>query len=119
MNYIETEDNLADFPEKFLNLLDELNFKYEALLEDKEVERRVGIYDGLVKKGVILTPMEMMLFMDRSFIWKYPVLNSGEFFELGSIQSKYLARKVWIPCIGDDVVSKETMDFCPYSLGRM
>ena len=51
MNYIEHEDNLVDFPEKFLNLRDELNFKHEALLEDKEVERRVGIYDGLVKKG--------------------------------------------------------------------
>ena len=51
MNYIEHKDNLVDFPEKFLNLRDELNFKHEALLEDKEVERRVGIYDGLVEKG--------------------------------------------------------------------
>ena len=62
MNYIEHEDNLMDFPEKFLKLRDELNFKHEALLEDKEVERRVAIYDGLVEKGVILTPMEFMLF---------------------------------------------------------
>ena len=62
MNNIEHEDNLMDFPEKFLKLRDELNFKHEALLEDKEVERRVAIYDGLVEKGVILTPMEFMLF---------------------------------------------------------
>ena len=48
MNYIEPEDNLVDFPEKFLSLRDELNFKHEALLEDKEVERRASIYDGLV-----------------------------------------------------------------------
>ena len=97
MNYIEPEDNLVDFPEKFLNLRDELNFKHEALLEDKEVERRVAIYDGLVEKGVNLTPMEFMLFMDRSFIWKYLVLNAGELFELGSIQSKFLAKKLWSP----------------------
>ena len=54
MNFIDPEDNLVDFPEKFLNLRDELNFKHEALLEDKEVERRVTIYDGLVEKGVNL-----------------------------------------------------------------
>ena len=51
MSYIEPEDNLVDFPEKFLNLRDELDFTHEALLEDKEVERRVEIYDGLVEKG--------------------------------------------------------------------
>ena len=50
MNYIEPEDSLVDFLEKILNLRDELNFKYEALLEDRAVERRVGIYDGLVEK---------------------------------------------------------------------
>ena len=97
MNFFEPEDNLVDFPEKFLNLRHELNFKHEALLEDKDVERRVGIDDGLVEKGVNLTPMEFMLFMDRSFIWKYPVLNAGELFELGSIQSKYPAKKLWSP----------------------
>ena len=118
MNYIEPEDNLVDFPEKFLKLRDELNFKYEALLEDKEVERRVATYDGLVEKGVILKPTEFMLFMDRSYIWKYPVLNSGEFFELGSIQSKYLARKMWSPWSGDNVVSKETMDFLSLFFGE-
>ena len=96
-----------------------MDFKYEALLEDKAVERRVGIYDELVEKGVNLTSMEMMLFMDRSFIWRYPVLNAGELYELCSMQSKYLAKKVWSPWTGDDVVSRETMDFCPYSLGRM
>ena len=62
MNYIEHEDNLVDFPEKFLKLRDELTFKHEALPEDKEVERRVAIYDGLVEKGVNLTPMRFMLF---------------------------------------------------------
>ena len=56
MNYIEPEDNLVDFPEKFLNLRDELNFKHEALQEHKEVERRVAIYDGLVEKGVNYGP---------------------------------------------------------------
>ena len=66
MNFIDPEDNLVDFPEKFLNLRDELNFKHEALLEDKEVERSVAIYDGLVEKGANLTPMEFMIFMDRS-----------------------------------------------------
>ena len=118
MNYVEPEDILVDFPGKFPNLRDELNFKYEALLEDKEVERRVGIYDGLVEKGVNLTPMEMMLFMDRSFIWRYPVLNAGELFELGSMQSKYLAKKVWSTRVGDDVVSKETMDFLSFFFGQ-
>ena len=70
MNYIEPEDNLVDFPEKFLSLRDELNFKHEALLEDKEVERRASIYDGLVEKGVNLTAMEFMIFMDRSYIFE-------------------------------------------------
>ena len=64
MNFIDPEDNLVDFPEKFLSLRDELDFKHEALLEDKEVERRVEIYDGLVEKGANLTPMEFMIFMD-------------------------------------------------------
>ena len=109
MNFIEPEDNLVDFPEKFLSLRDELNFKHEALLEDKETERRVGIFDGLVEKGVKLTPMDFMLFMDRSFIWKFPVPNAGELFELGSIHSKNLAKKLWSPWWGDDVVSKETL----------
>ena len=111
MNFIDPEDNLVDFPEKFLNLRDELNFKYEALLEDKEVERRVAIYDGLVEKGVNLTPMEFMIFMDWSYVFKYPVLNAEELFELGSIQSKFLNKKLWSPWSGDNVVSKETMDF--------
>ena len=97
MNYIEPEDNPVDFPEKFLNLRDELNFKHEAMLEDKEVERSVAINDGLVEKRVNLTPMEFMIFMDRSYIFKYPVLNAGELFELGSIQSKFLAKKLWSP----------------------
>ena len=118
MNYIEPEDNLVDFPEKFLNLRDELNFKHEALLQDKEIERMVTIYDWLVEKGVNLTPMEFMIFMDRSFIWKYPVLNAGELFELGSIQSKFLAKKLWSPWVGDDVVSRETMDFLSLFFGE-
>ena len=62
MDYIEHEDNLVDFTEKFLNLRDELNFKHEALLEDKKVERRVAIYDGLVEKRLNLTPMEFMFY---------------------------------------------------------
>ena len=62
--------------------------------------------------------MDFMLFMDRSFIWKYPVLNAGELIELGSIQSKYLAKKVWSPWMGDDVVSKETMDFLSLIFGE-
>ena len=107
MNFIDPEDNLVDFPEKFLNLRDELNFKHEALLEDKEVERRVAIYDGLVEKGVNLTPTEFLIFMDRSYVFKYPVLNAEELFELGSIQSKFLANKLWSPWSGDNVVSKE------------
>ena len=118
MKYFETEDNLVDFPEKFLNLRDELNFNHEALLEDKEVERRVAIYDGLVEKGVNLTQMEYEIFMDRSYIFKYPVLNAGELFELGSIQSKFLAKKLWSPWMGDDVVSKETMDFLSLFFGE-
>ena len=28
-------------------------------------------------------------------------------------------KKIWSPLIGGDVVSVETMDFCPYSLDRM
>ena len=102
MSYIEPEDNLVDFPEKFLNLRDELDFTHEALLEDKEVERRVEIYDGLVEKGANLTPMEFMVFMDRSYIFKYPVLNTDELFELGCM---------WFP--------KRQWTFCPYSLERM
>ena len=97
MNFVEPEDNLVDFPVKFLNLRNELYFKYEALQEVKEVERRVGIYDGLVEKGVKLTPMEMMLWMDRSFIRSYPVLNSGELFEPCSMKSKYLSKD-WRRC---------------------
>ena len=88
------------------------------MLEDNEVERRVGTYDGLMEKGVNLTPMELMLFMDRSFIWKYPVLNAGDLFDLGSIQSKYIAKKVWSPWMGDYVVSKETMDFLSLFFGE-
>ena len=118
LNYIEPEDNLVDFPEKFLNLRVELNFKHEALLEDKEVEKRVAIYDGLVEKGVNLTPMEFMIIFDRIYIFKYPVLNAGELFELGSIQSKFLAKKLWSPWMGDDVVSKETMDFLSFFFGE-
>ena len=120
MDYIEPEDNLVDFPEKFLNLRDELNFEHEALLEDKEVEKRVAIYDGLVEKGVNLTPMEFMIFMDRSYIFKYPVLNVGDLFELGSIQSKFLAKKLLSLWMGDDVVSKKKQwTFCPYTLERI
>ena len=107
-----------DFPEKFLNLRDELNFKNEALLEDKEVERRVAIYDGLVEKGVNLTPIEFMIFMDRSYVFKYPVLNADELFELGSVQSNFLAKKLWSPWSGDNVVSKETMDFLSLFFGE-
>ena len=118
MNFIDPEDNLVDFPEKFLNLRDELNFKHEALLEDKEVERRVAINDGLVEKGANLTPMEFMIFMDRSHVFKYPVLNAEELFELGSIQSKFLAKKLWSPWSGDNVVSKETMDFLSLFFGE-
>ena len=117
-NFIDPEDNLVDFPEKFLNLRDELNFKHEALLEDNEVERRVAIYDGLVEKGVNLTPMEFMIFMDWSYVFKYPVLNAEELFELGSIQSKFLAKKLWSPWSGDNVVSKETMDFLSLFFGE-
>ena len=69
------------------------------------ISLRVAIYDGLVEKGVNLTPMELMIFMDRSFIWKYPVLNAGELFELGTIQSKFLAKKLWSPWMRDHVVS--------------
>ena len=118
MNFIDPEDNLVDFPEKFLNLRDELNFKHGALLEDKEVERRVAYYDGLVEKGVNLTPMEFMIFMDWSYVFKYPVLNAEELFELGSIQSKFLAKKLWSPWSGDNVVSKETMDFLSLFFGE-
>ena len=118
MNFIDPEDNLVDFPEKFLNLRDELNFKHEALLEDKEVERRVAIYDGLVKKGANLTPMEFTIFMDRSYIFKYPVLNAEELFELGSIQSRFLAKKLWSPWSGVNVVSQETMDFLSLFFGE-
>ena len=117
MNFIDPEDNLVDFPEKFLNLRDELNFKHEALLEDKEVERRVAIYDGLVEKGANLTPMEFMIFMDRSYIFKYPVLNAEELFELGSIQSRF-AKKLWSPWSGVNVVSQETMDFLSLFFGE-
>ena len=119
MNFIDPEDNLVDFPEKFLNLRDELSFKHEALLEDKEVERRVAIYDGLVEKGVNLTLMDFMIFMDRSYVFKYPVLNAEELFELGSIQSKFLAKKLWSPWSGYNVVQKKQWTFCPYSLERM
>ena len=118
MNFIDPEDNLVDFPEKFLNLRDELNFKHEALLEDKEVERRVEIYDGLVEKGANLTPMEFMIFMDRSYVSKYPVLNTDELFELGSIKSRFLAKKLRSPWSGNHVVSQETMDFLSLFFGE-
>ena len=118
MSYIEPEDNLVDFPEKFLNLRDELNFKHEALLEDKEVERRVEIYDSLVEKGANLTPMEFMIFMDRSYIFKYPVLNTDELFELGSIQSRCFTKKLRSPWSGNHVVSQETMDFLSLFFGE-
>ena len=118
MSYIEPEDNLVDFPEKFLNLRDELDFTHEALLEDKEVERRVEIYDGLVEKGANLTPMEFMIFMDRSYIFKYPVLNTDELFELGSIQSRCFAKKLRSPWGGNHVVSQETMDFLSIFFGE-
>ena len=118
MSYIEPEDNLVDFPEKFLNLRDELDFTHEALLEDKEVERRVEIYDGLVEKGAYLTPMEFMIFMDRSYIFKYPVLNTDELFELGSIQRRCFAKKLRSPWSGNHVVSQETMDFLSLFFGE-
>ena len=118
MSYIEPEDNLVDFPEKFLNLRDELDFKHEALLEDKEVERRVGIYDDLVEKGANLTPMEFMIFMDRSYIFKYPVLNTDELFELGSIQSRCFTKGIRSPWSGNHVVSQETMDFLSLFFGE-
>ena len=118
MNFIDPEDNLVDFPEKFLNLRDELNFKHEALLEDKEVERRVAIYDGLVEKGANLTSMEFMIFMDRSYVFKYPVLNTEELFELGSIQSRFFAKKLRSPWSGDHVVSQKTMDFLSLFFGE-
>ena len=118
MSYIEPEDNLVDFPEKFLNLRYELDFTHEALLEDKEVERRVEIYDGLVEKGANLTPMEFMIFMDRSYIFKYPVLNTDELFELGSIQSRCFAKKLRSPWSGNHVVSQETMDFLSLFFGE-
>ena len=56
--------------------------------------------------------------MDRNFIWKYPVLNAGELFELGSTQSKFLAKKLWSPWSGDNVVSKETLDFLSLFFGE-
>ena len=118
MNFIDPEDNLVDFPEKFLSLRDELDFKHEALLEDKEVERRVEIYDGLVEKGANLTPMEFMIFMDRSYVFKYPVLNTDELFELGSIQSRCFAKKLRSPWSGNHVVSQETMDFLSLFFGE-
>ena len=49
---------------------------------------------------------------------KYPILNSGELFELGLIQSKFLAKKLWSAWMGDDVVSKETMDFFSLFFGE-
>ena len=116
MNFIDPEDNLVDFPEKFLILRDELNFKHGALLEDKEVERRVPIYDGLVEKGANLT--EFMIFMDRSYVFKYPVLNTEELFELGSIQSRFFAKKLRSPWSGNHVVSQETMDFLSLFFGE-
>ena len=62
-----------------------LGFTQEALQEDNEYERRVSLYDGLVETRLNLTPREMMLWMDRSFIRSYPVLNSEEFFGQGSL----------------------------------
>ena len=96
MNFVESEDNLVDFLERFLKLRYELDYKDEALMEDKEVGRRVGINDGLIAKGLNFTPMETMLWIDRSFIWSYPVLKSGELFMLGSIQSHYHAKKTGV-----------------------
>ena len=78
----------------------------------------MAIYDGLVEKGVNLTPMEFMIFMDRSYVFKYPVLNAEELFELGSIQSKFLGKKLWSPSSGDNVVSKETMEFFSLFFGE-
>ena len=118
MNFINPEDNLVDFPEKFLSLRDELDFKHESLLEDKEVERRVEIYDGLVEKGANLTPMEFMIFMDWSYVFKYPVLNTDELFELGSIQSRCFAKKLRSSWSGNHVVSQETMDFLSLFFGE-
>ena len=66
MTFVEREKNFVDFPERFLKLRDELDFTHKALPEEKEVEKRVCRYDGVVGKGLNLTPMQMMLWMDRS-----------------------------------------------------
>ena len=95
-----------------------MGFNHEALLEDKEVERRVCFYDGLVGEGLNLTPIEMMLWMDRSFNWSFPVLISEELFELGSLQSQNHAKIIWSPWIGVDLVSVDTIDFLSIVLGQ-
>ena len=111
MNFVEPEDNLVDFTARFLKLREELYFTNEALQENKEYERRVCLYDGLVGKGLNFTPMEMMLWVDRSFVWSYSVLKSEKLFQLGSLQSQYHATMIWSPWIGAELVSVETIDF--------
>ena len=114
MNFVEPEDNLVDFTARVLKLREELDFTHEALQENKEVERSVCLYDGLVGKGLNFTPMDMMLWVDRSFVWSYSVLKSEKLFQLGSLQSQYHATTIWSPWIGADLVSVETMDFLPF-----
>ena len=76
MSFFESKNNLIDFTARLSKLREELDFTHEALQENKEVERRFCLYDGLVGKGLNFTPMEMMLWVDRSFVWSYSVINS-------------------------------------------
>ena len=111
MNFFESKNNLVDFTARFSKLREELDFTHEALQENKEVEKSVCLYDGLVRKGLNFTPMKTMLWVDRSFVWSYSVLNSEELFQLGSLKSQYHATTIWSPWIGADLVSVETIDF--------
>ena len=119
MNFFESKNNLVDFTARFSKLREELDFTHEALQENKEVEKSVCLYDGLVRKGLNFTPMKTMLWVDRSFVWSYSVLNSEELFQLGSLKSQYHATTIWSPWIGADLVSVETIDFLSLFFGRM
>ena len=118
MSFFESKNNLIDFTARLSKLREELDFIHEALQENKEVERRFCLYDWLVQKGLNCTPMKTMLWVDRSFVWSYSVLNSEELFQLGSLQSQNHATTIWSPWIGADLVSVETIDFLTLFFGK-
>ena len=70
-----------------IKLKEEMVVSQEALLEDKELERRVSLYHGLVERGMILTPLEMMLWWQLYSALQFAVrcLSNAAFHSLEKI----------------------------------